>query len=97
MRGRGTHPRVTPDDWTMSRRVVTSKVRHLALPFASAPRTNGRAKPLVASVVAPAFRNVLLSMAPLQPTRGSLRLPNRIGRDRRVKSVVSMMITHRIG
>src|SRR5262245_25835667 len=65
MRGRGTHPRVTPDGWTMSRRVVTSKVRHLASPFASGSTTNGRARPAAASVVAPAFRNVLLSMAPL--------------------------------
>src|SRR5262245_7867805 len=63
MRGRGTHPRVTPDGWTISRRVVISKVRHLAPPIASAcPK--GRARRAAASVVAPAFINVLLSMAP---------------------------------
>src|SRR5262245_16513503 len=74
MRGRGTHPRVTPDGWTTSRRVVTSKVRHLAPPIASACPTKGRARPAAASVVAPAFINVLLSMAP--PADSSIvRLP----------------------
>src|SRR6266849_4335458 len=63
MRGMGTHPRVAPEGWMISRRVVTSKVRHLVPPPVSAPiAASGRASPAAARVAAPVLRKIRRSM-----------------------------------
>jgi len=63
MRGMGTHPRVGPEGLRISRRVVTSKVRHFVPPLVSALlAANGRARPAATRLMAPVFRKDRLSM-----------------------------------
>src|SRR4029434_4980553 len=63
MRGIGTHPRVGPEGLRISRRVVTSKVRHFVPPPISAPlAAKGRARPAATRLAAPVFRKDRLSM-----------------------------------
>src|SRR5436309_49402 len=68
MRGMGTHPRVGPEGLRISRRVVTSKVRHLVPPLVSALlAASGRARPAATRLAAPAFRKDRLSMNSVLP------------------------------
>src|SRR6266511_345417 len=92
MSGKGTHPRVAPEGWMISRRDLTSKVRHFVPPLVSAPiAVSGRTRLAAARVVAPVLRNVRLSMNPpfsrLAVSGGIL---NGIGRRHRVKLVLPM-------
>ena len=65
----GTQVRVTPEGLRISRRVVTSKVRHAGPPDAGAADERiGRARPpsmIPAEAPALVWRNVRLSMHPL--------------------------------
>src|SRR6266481_7508032 len=59
----GTHARVTPEGLTISIRLVTSKVRHLASPEGSAAmEICGSLSPAAAAAPTPAFRNVRRSI-----------------------------------
>src|SRR5215475_2756309 len=100
MSGMGTQALVTPEGFTISRRVVTSKVRHFAPPLVSAANAaSGRANPEAARPAAPVLRKSRRSMY-LVSFDGSAAwraLENGIGRRHRVKSDITMnaAFTHR--
>src|SRR6266478_1535453 len=94
----GTHARVTPTGLRISRRVVTSKVRHAPAEAGAAQERIGRARPasmIPADAPALVFRNVRLSMH--SPSSKALifgalsfqvRPPHAKGHGLRVKSAV---------